>query len=192
MKPQRLLRAALTLAAALAATSTLALAQSGANAPAIPADLATPSDLVADARAAYNQTKSNILRAAEQMPAADYAFKPTPEVRSFGQLMAHIADFQFVYCGAAKRDPQAPRFEEIATTKPDILTALRAGFVYCDELYNHLTDLGAMQKVPLYGGTRARVSVLNTNVAHNQEHYGNLVTYIRLMGMVPPSSQPRQ
>ena len=187
MTLKRPLSAALALVA-LAAATGLALAQSG------PAtyDVATPADLVADARAAYNQTKSNILRAAEQMPEADYAFKPTPEVRSFGQLMAHIADFQFVYCGAAKGEQQVPRFEEIATTKADIITALRAGFVYCDELYNNLTDLGAMQKVPLYGGTRARVSVLNTNVAHNQEHYGNLVTYIRLMGMVPPSSQPRQ
>ena len=137
----------------------------------------------------YRAARDYVTAAAEQMPEADYGFKPTPEVRSFGQLVGHIANAQFMICAAAlgEANPNSENMEQ-SSSKDALVAALRASSALCDRAYAQ-SDEAAMQTAQLFGQQRTRLSILVLNAAHDFEHYGNIVTYMRLKGMVPPSSQ---
>jgi uncharacterized damage-inducible protein DinB len=141
----------------------------------------------------YNISRANVLRAAEKMPEEDYSFKPTPEVRSFGQIIGHIADAQYRFCSVAlgETDP-APGIEKSKTTKADLVKALSDALTYCDKAYSAMTDAHAADMVKFFGRDQPKLAILAFNSAHNMEHYGNLVTYMRIKGLVPPSSEPRK
>jgi uncharacterized damage-inducible protein DinB len=140
----------------------------------------------------YTMVKSNIVKSAEKMPEANYSFKPTPEVRSFGQLLGHIADSQYLFCSAVLGKPNpAPGVEKSKTSKADLVKALNEAFAYCDQAVDGLTDAQAGALVKFFGGDQAKATVLSFNTSHNNEHYGNIVTYLRMKGLVPPSSEPR-
>jgi uncharacterized damage-inducible protein DinB len=140
----------------------------------------------------YNMVKNNLVKAAEKMPEENYSFKPTPEVRSFGQIVGHVADAQYLFCSVVlgEKNP-APGIEKSKTTKADLVKALNDGFAYCDKAYNAMTDAQSAEMVKFFGQDRAKLTVLSFNSAHNDEHYGNLVTYMRMKGLVPPSSEQR-
>jgi uncharacterized damage-inducible protein DinB len=139
----------------------------------------------------YERVKKFVLGAAEEMPADQYSFKPTPEVRSFGQILGHVADASYMFCGTAKKEPKSnrPSAEKSATTKADLKKALTEAFAYCDAVYAASTDATLTQPIDLFGGKMPKFSALDINVAHDNEHYGNLVTYLRLKKLVPPSSK---
>lgn len=144
--------------------------------------------LSTDARAAYADVKNNILRSAEKMPEENYNFKPAPRVRTFGQILGHIAEEQYIYCGAARNEQKAADIEKTKTSKADLIAALRDSFAYCDAAYS-LTDAAATQMVRAGSRTRSRLHVLWGNTLHDTSHYGNLVTYLRIKGLVPPSTE---
>lgn len=141
----------------------------------------------------YASVKNNLVRAAEKMPEENYAFKPTPEVRSFGQIVGHVADAQYTFCSAVlgSENPR-PGVEKSKTSKADLVQGLKTAFAYCDKAYDDMTDAQAAQMVKFFGREQAKLTVLSFNTSHNNEHYGNLVTYMRLKGLVPPSSEPRK
>ena len=120
-----------------------------------------------------------------------YAFKPTPEVRSFGQLLGHIADANYMICSIASGSkPPGSSVEKTKTTKADIGAGLAASFAYCDKVWSATTDASAAAPVKMpFGPAMPRLSALAFNTSHDFEHYGNIVTYMRLNKMVPPSSQ---
>ena len=143
---------------------------------------------------AYARTKDYVLRSAEKMPEENYKFKPTEAVRSYGQIVGHVADAQYIFCSIAlgEKNP-APNIEKTKTSKADLIAALKEGFAYCDKAYDSMTDASATQMVKLFGGDAPKFAALEVNNMHNLEHYGNLVTYMRLKNIVPPSSeQPPQ
>jgi uncharacterized damage-inducible protein DinB len=145
-------------------------------------------------KTAWDGAKRNLKESAEQMPEPDYAFKPTEQVRTFGQILAHVAGANYIFCAAAKgeKSPFAEdNFEKTAKTKAEIVKALNDSLAYCDAAYAALTDrsAGEMITMPFGMGTQARASALIGNAGHLQEHYGNLVTYFRIKGMVPPTSR---
>ena len=141
----------------------------------------------------HSRVKDFILRAAEKMPEADYSFKPTPEVRSFGQILGHIADTQYLFAAPILGEQTASRdVEKTKTTKADLVQALKDAFAYSDKAYDGLKDAQAAEMVKFFGQDRAKLTVLSGNTAHDNEHYGNLVTYLRMKGLVPPSSEPRK
>jgi uncharacterized damage-inducible protein DinB len=146
----------------------------------------------AETKAAWATVKGYVLRSAEKMPEENYAFRPTPDVRSFGAILAHIADEHYLVCSADKGEKKEMAVEKTKTTKADILAALKDSVAYCDASYEALTDTRAVQNIPFYGRGRARIGALQFNITHDCEHYGNLVTYLRMKGLVPPSSEPRQ
>jgi uncharacterized damage-inducible protein DinB len=150
---------------------------------------AQDNPLSADTKAIYNLVKSTIVRAADKMPEANYSFKPTEDVRSFGEIVGHIADAQYGFCGAVKGEKKALNIEKTKTSKADLTAALKAAFAYCDDVYNSMTDAAAAEKIDFFGGKRTKLAALSYNNAHNDEHYGNIVTYMRLKGLVPPSSE---
>jgi uncharacterized damage-inducible protein DinB len=139
----------------------------------------------------YGRVESVLLRSAEKMPEETYNFKPTEAVRSFGQILGHVADAQYMFCSIAlgEKNP-APKIEETKTSKADLTAALKDAFAYCDKAYDGMTDASAVQTVKLFGADTPKLGVLTINNMHMMEHYGNLVTYMRLKNIVPPSSEP--
>ncbi|HTC34348.1 MAG TPA: DinB family protein [Bryobacteraceae bacterium] len=149
--------------------------------------------MVASSKVFYENAKRDILRSADKMPEDKYAFKPTDSVRSYGQLLAHVADGQYEFCGAAAGNHDDKGIEQSAKTKAAIVAALKSAFAYCDDIYAGMTDGKAAELIPAFGGAKiTRLSMLDFNVSHTMEHYGNIVTYLRIEGIVPPSSESRQ
>jgi len=145
-------------------------------------------------RSQWNGVKRNIAESAEQMPEANYAFKPVDSVRTFGEILAHVAGANFVFCAAAKGDKSPfaeDHFEKAAKTKAAIVKAVADSHAYCDGAYTALVDATAGQPVdnPFGSGQSPRATQLIANIGHDNEHYGNLVTYFRIKGLVPPSSK---
>jgi uncharacterized damage-inducible protein DinB len=139
----------------------------------------------------YLGLKNVLLRTAEKVPEENYKFKPTEEVRSFGQILGHVADAQYLFCSVAlgEKNP-APNIQQTKTTKAELMAALKDAFAYCDKAYDGMTDASGAQMVKMFGNDAPRLGVLNVNSMHTVEHYGNLVTYMRLKNIVPPTSEP--
>jgi uncharacterized damage-inducible protein DinB len=149
-------------------------------------------------RSSWNSVKRNIRESAELMPEEHYTFKPTPDVRSFGEILAHVAGASFEFCASA-RNEAAPFAEDAfvgkMTTKAQIAKVTTDAIAYCDGAFAALTDVNAGEMVvqPFGGSKRTtRVNSLVGQIGHDNEHYGNLVTYFRLKGLVPPSSRRGQ
>ena len=117
------------------------------------------------------------IRAAEKMPEADYGFRPAPDIRSFGQQIAHVADDQYNLCAPAKGETRKAAYTEIENTlskKDDLIVALKQAFVYCDGAYDALTDASGAELVNFSKGRITRFAMLNWNLWHTWEHYGNI------------------
>jgi uncharacterized damage-inducible protein DinB len=138
----------------------------------------------------YARMKTILVSSAEKMPEESYNFKPTDAVRSYGQIVGHLADAQYNFCSMALGETNPGlKIEETKTTKADLVVALKTAFAYCDKAYDGMTDASGAQMVKLFGMDMPKFGVLNINNAHDMEHYGNLVTYMRMKNIVPPSSE---
>lgn len=171
--------------AGLAMTAVLATAGSAAAQDANP--------LTTALRAQHDLIKGNIVKAAAKVDEGDYVFKPTPEVRDFAGLLGHIANANYMICAAAAGDknPSPGDAEKTARDKASLAKALDASFAYCDGVFAKMNDTTGLEKVKYFLGEQPKLAVLAFNNAHNMEHYGNVVTYMRMKGLVPPSSEGR-
>lgn len=162
--------------ASLAASASPAQAQAGAP-------------TIASVKGLYEAVKGYITKAAAQVPADKYSYQPTKEVRTMGQLFGHIANANRMICNLASGMPAgtAPDAEKLAT-KAEIEQALAASFAVCDHAFTMITAANANDAVTLFGQAHTRIGAMAFNNAHDFEHYGNIVTYMRINGMVPPSS----
>ncbi len=141
-------------------------------------------------KAGYRRTKGILLRSAEKMPEENYNFKPVDTVRSYGQIIGHLADAQYLFCSLASGEKNPGlNIEKTKTSKADLVAALKEAFAYCDKVYESMTDAASLQMVKFFGNDAPEYAVLQINVGHNMEHYGNLVTYMRMKGIVPPTSE---
>ena len=142
-------------------------------------------------KTAYGAVKNILLRSAEKMPEENYNFKPTDAVRSYGQILGHVADAQYMFCSIelGEKNPDL-KIEQTKTSKADLIAALKGAFTYCDRAYEGMSDASAAQMVNLFGNDTPKLSVLSVNNMHSLEHYGNLITYMRLKNIVPPTSEP--
>jgi uncharacterized damage-inducible protein DinB len=162
-------------------------------------DTSLSPSLAGVAKAMHATIRRNLAEAAEEMPAAEYAFRPTPQVRTFGQLIGHLIGANFFFCSqaAGKKSPATTDYEQI-TDKATLVKDLNDSLAYCDAVYAATTDANFLRPVKIsYGpgsasATTVRGAVLMFNVAHNNEHYGNIVVYMRLKGLVPPSTARAQ
>jgi uncharacterized damage-inducible protein DinB len=137
----------------------------------------------------YTAVKGYILKSAEKMPEANYSFKPSPAVRNYGAILGHLADDQYFFCSAAKGETKDTDIEKKVTSKAALVDELKKAFAYCDSAYDSLTDAKGPTMMKFGKGERSLSGILNFNVAHDFEHYGNLITYLRIKGLVPPSSE---
>ncbi len=172
---------------------TVGFSQEKPAAPAAPAAAAAPENpLSAYNKKMYAGVKDIILRSADKMPEENYNFKPTEAVRSYGEVLGHVAESQYYFCSTVlgEKSP-GPGVDKKKTAKADVVAALKEAFAYCDKAYDSLTDASGAQTVKFFAGDAPKLSVLSVNNMHTMEHYGNLVTYMRLKNIVPPSSEPR-
>ncbi len=149
---------------------------------------------------AFNNNRRNIEKSAEKVPEELYGLRPGPqiEVRTFGQILGHLANFNYLWCSQAKgeKNPAQGSDYEKLSSKALLLRTLNDSFTYCDAVYSSLTDASGLEIVTVTqeNGRQAqvpRMSLLVLNYGHNNDHYGNLVTYMRIKGIVPASSEPR-
>jgi uncharacterized damage-inducible protein DinB len=145
-------------------------------------------------KAQYQAVKTVVIRSAEKVPESDYSFKPVDSVRTFGQLLGHIANTQYSYCSTVlgEKNPNQGVDIEKKTTKAEIEQALKESFAYCDKAYDGMTDAKAIETTKFYGREAPKIGVLTQNNGQDAEHYGNLVTYMRIRNIVPPSSERRR
>lgn len=147
--------------------------------------------LVSGVKMFHEEVKGYVLKSADQVPEKLYDFRPTPEVRSFAQLFGHLADVNYQICAAAAgQKPPVQDIETSKTTKAELTKVLGEAIAYCDSVLAKMTDADAAKMIDFYGSPMAKLPALAYNAGHNYEHYGNIVTYMRLNKMVPPSSQP--
>jgi uncharacterized damage-inducible protein DinB len=159
-----------------------------------PAPAAPPSTAVRDSlKAGWDEVKGNLQKTAEQVPENKLAYQPTKDVRTFGQILGHIANENYTFCGAASGEKGPGGDFEKTTKKADLQKALADSIAFCDRAFAGVVDDktgGAPAEIPQFEMKGTKFSMLAANTAHDDEHYGNLVTYMRMNKMVPPSSQP--
>jgi uncharacterized damage-inducible protein DinB len=177
---------AICSAVALSSIACAAPAPPPAPAPA-PASTAVRDSL----KGAFDLVSGNVTRAADQLPENLYTFRATPDVRSLGQLFGHIADASYTICGSVSGQARPEgSIEETRTTKADLQQALNQAFAFCGQAFETVNDTTGGEAVTLFGAMNTtKLGALAFNTAHNMEHYGNIVTYMRLNKLVPPSSQ---
>jgi hypothetical protein len=152
-------------------------------------ETASPS-VSTEIKHAYDSAKRNILASAEKVPDSDYIFKPTPAIRSFAQVFGQIATAQMHACaGVLGQQPPSSTVE--TNTKTNVIAALKESFEECDKAYDSLNDANTTTTVSSFRGQMTRLGALVGNLAHDNEQYGILTVYMRLKGIVPPSSERR-
>ena len=138
----------------------------------------------------YTVRKGDLLKAADRMPTEDYDFRPTPDMRTFGQLIAHIADAQMSFCPGAKGQPRRLNAAS-KTAKADLEAALKASFDECDSVLDSTTDATATQMMKAGDTVHSKFWSLLYATLHDNEEYGYLAVYLRLRNLVPPSTNSR-
>jgi len=172
--------------------SSLAL-HSQTAAPQASPDHAAPAKVTltpaADVLRSYNGLKANILKAANNMPADSYSYRPTPDIRTFARVVNHITEAQLRYCGAINGTADLVKVPAEAADKTAIVTALQTSFAECDKALAALSDANLLETRTVGTTTRARISLAWATVSHDNEQYATLALYMRLKGLVPPSSE---
>ena len=143
--------------------------------------------MAAEVKQAYDSVKNNILNSAEKMPEADYSFMPSPGIRSFAEVLDHVAQAQMHTCAAVLGEQKSSDAAG-KTSKADIMAALKDAFAECDKAYDSLTDANASETVQTGRGQRTKMGALTGNTAHDNEQYGMMTVYMRLKGVLPSSS----
>ena len=143
-----------------------------------------------DARAHYALIKGSLLKAAEKMPEENYSFRTVPQVRTFGEMIAHVADAGLMMCGVVKGEKVTANARS-KTSKADLVAALKASFDYCDPVYASMTDAAGAAPVKWFVFDMSKLGLLNWNISHDNEMYGIIGAFLRIKGIVPPSSEGR-
>jgi DinB superfamily len=153
---------------------------------------ASPANpLSSEVQGSYARVEANIIKAADKMPPEDYTYKPIPDIRTFARVVNHVTEAQVHSCGASNHvDPsQAQKVPPDTADKAVIVEALKASFVECDKAYAALTDANMTEMLQAGPVKRSRLGMLWGNVSHDNEQYATLALYLRLKGLVPPSSE---
>jgi uncharacterized damage-inducible protein DinB len=187
MGRMRLLTA--TTAAVLAMLSVPAAAQEAKAPPAPAAAVPVANPAVSGLKMPWGRVKDIAVRAAEKMPEDQYGFRPSPDVRTFGQLVGHLADSNVMMCAMALGEKGEPgTAEKTKTSKADLVAALKDSVATCDRVFAQ-GDASLSAGMKLFGQETTRFALVGILIGHGFEHYGNMVTYMRMRGLVPPSSE---
>ena len=146
--------------------------------------------ITASEKGLYAYVSNAVVGAAQKMPEENYSFKPVPEVRSFGQLVGHLAEENYFFCSLATgAENPGKGIEKTKTSKADLIAALKDAVAYCNTAFAGMTDAKGAEMTKFMNFDTAKLALLSLNTAHTDEHYGNMVTYLRIKGIVPPTSE---
>lgn len=148
-----------------------------------------PTGPAAEVQRSYAGVKANILKSAEAMPADDYGYKPEPDIRTYARVLNHISEAQLHSCGAVNGTKDLPKVPAETAPKAEIVETLKASFAECDKAFATLTDTNLTDLFAVGAVRRSRVGLVWGTVSHDNEQYATLALYLRLKGMVPPSSE---
>jgi uncharacterized damage-inducible protein DinB len=159
----------------------------------VPSLASAQNPLMDSVKAQHNMARDVILKTVAKVPENLFGFQPTPEVRTFARLFGHIADSSMGICASASGEKATPlNAEKTMTTKAQLSKALADAMAFCDKVIAGMDDKKGLEVTKFFTGPTVRAQVIGFNTAHNYEHYGNLVTYMRLNKIVPPSSEGSQ
>ncbi|MGF7178675.1 DinB family protein [Tunturiibacter psychrotolerans] len=156
-----------------------------------PAAPAGPSGPAGEVQRSYASQKGNILKAADKMPAEDYQFKPTPDIRTFARVVNHVTEAQLRTCGAVNRTApnDLAKVPSDTADKAAIIDGLKASFAECDKAFASVTDANLADMFDVFNAKRSRIGILWGTVSHDNEQYATLSLYLRLKGLAPPTSE---
>jgi uncharacterized damage-inducible protein DinB len=159
--------------------ASLANAQAG-----MPNPINTPNPLTMTLSIFRSNMQDKIMKSAEAMPESKYSYRPTKDVRSFAEILNHMAAISYTLCSNVKGEaPSAAAPLDGSKTK--IMAYLKGAFEYCDGVYAGFTDAHLNDPADFFGVKTNKMFILTQVGNHDALHYGNLVTYLRLNGLVP-------
>jgi uncharacterized damage-inducible protein DinB len=176
----RTIRNSIAVAALNLAMVTLANAQ---IAPDLPNPIAAPNPLTKTLSIFRSNMQDKIMKSADAMPESKYSFQPTKDVRSFAEILTHIADISYVLCSNAKGVASPP--PAMKSSKAEVIAYLKGSFEFCDGVYSGFTDAHLNDPADFWGHKTNKMFILTQVGNHDALHYGNLVTYLRLNGLEP-------
>lgn len=151
---------------------------------------ASANPITTSEKGLYGFVSNAVIGAAQKMPEENYSFKPVPEVRSFGQLVGHVAEENYFFCSLATGAANPGKdIEKTKSSKADLVAALKDAVAYCNTAFEGMTDAKGAQMTKFMNFDVAKITLFSLNTAHTDEHYGNMVTYLRIKGIVPPTSE---
>lgn len=152
---------------------------------------APASFAVASMREGWQEFATDVEQSAEEMPADKYSFTPVSGARTFGEIIAHVAGSSFMFCAAVLGDPARDEdaLMKTKTTKDELIAVLKESTAYCAKAYA-ISDAAAHGTIEMFGGKHNKLWALMLNTTHDAEQYGNLLPYLRINGLIPPSSKP--
>jgi uncharacterized damage-inducible protein DinB len=188
--PMRLQNRNAGIVAAILAVAGLSLS---AQAPPQPRPPQTLPDYL---QGQYATLKRNIAGSVDKMPAVHFSFKPVPEVMSYAELITYVVQTQYGYCTVKGGTNTGASLNVKVTDKAAVGRLMKDSFAYCDDAFAAVTTGNAQEMLTRGSAPNqrqlARVNQLTQLIVHGNEHYGNLVTYMRMRGIVPPTSTPSQ
>jgi uncharacterized damage-inducible protein DinB len=174
-------RTALAVAALNLTLASLAGAQVS---PSLPNPTTAPNPLTTTISIFRSNMQDKIMKSAEAMPESKYSYRPTKEVRSFAEILNHVADISYILCSNAKGEAN-PATGAAKVSKTEIVAYLKGSFVYCDGVYSGFTDAHLNAPAYFWGDKTNKMFILTQVANHDALHYGNLVTYMRINGLEP-------
>ena len=159
--------------------ASLANAQQG-----MPNPITAPNPLTMTLSIFRSNMQDKIMKSAEAMPESKYSYRPTKDVRSFAEIVTHVADISYTLCSNVKGEA-TPGTTAAKSSKAEIKTYLKGAFDYCDGVYSGFTDAHLDDPANFFGFKTNKMFILTQVGNHDALHYGNLVTYSRINGLEP-------
>jgi uncharacterized damage-inducible protein DinB len=164
---------------AVSILTSLANAQEG-----MPNPIAAPNPLTTTLSIFRSNMQDKIMKSAAAMPESKYSYRPTKDVRSFAEILNHLADISYILCSNAKGEAN-PDTTNAAASKTQTIARLKGAFGYCDAVYSGFTDAHLNDRADFFGFKTNKMFILTQVGNHDALHYGNLVTYLRINGLAP-------
>jgi uncharacterized damage-inducible protein DinB len=168
----------------LVSVSVLAPLANAQISPNLPNPTASPNPLTTTLSIFRSNMQDKIMKSAQAMPESKYSYRPTKEVRSFAEIVTHLADISYILCSNAKGEPN-PAMAAAKGSKTEIVAYLKGSFAYCDAVYSGFADAHLNDPADFFGSKTNKMFILTQVGNHDALHHGNLVTYLRLNGLVP-------
>jgi uncharacterized damage-inducible protein DinB len=169
---------------AVVSVSVLASLANAQISPNLPNPIAAPNPLTTTLSIFRSNMQDKIMKSAEAMPESKYSYRPTKDVRSFAEIVTHLADISYTLCSNAKGEAP-PTVAAGKGSKTEIIAYLKSAFGYCDAVYSGFTDAHLNDPADFFGFKTNKMFILTQVGNHDALHYGNLVTYLRINGVEP-------